>query len=156
GEVVEDVEGHADVVRRGREVRIELRDVATLGNDQLPLLGRLGGDGPGRSAFQNGRRGCPDTERGSALQEGAARETACLPRVDECPEIHGLPPHTRGTWDQGRLDDRSSSSRRRRATRLASSPRRQWGSTRSSPRWTRVMIGGSPWRRACTTASGVR
>ena len=57
---------------------------------------------------------------------------------------------------QGRAGRRSSSSRRRRATRLASSPRRQWGSTRSSPRWTRTMIGGSPRRRACMTASGVR
>ena len=57
---------------------------------------------------------------------------------------------------QDRAGRRNSSSRSRRATTVASSPRRQWGSTRSSPRRTRTMIGGSPWRRASMTASGVR
>ena len=49
-QVVEDVERDADVVGRGAEVRVELGDVAALGDDQLPLLRGLGLGGDPRSA----------------------------------------------------------------------------------------------------------
>ncbi len=41
-QIVEDIEAPADLVGRGAEVGIELRDVTALRDDQLPLLGRLG------------------------------------------------------------------------------------------------------------------
>src|SRR5438128_398621 len=44
-QIVEEVERHADVVGRSREVRVELRDVAALGDDQLRLRRRLGARG---------------------------------------------------------------------------------------------------------------
>ncbi len=62
-EVVEEIEGDADVVRRCAEVRVELRDVAALSGDELLLLRRL----------SLGRRRlverCRDAQRRPALQQ---------------------------------------------------------------------------------------
>src|SRR6266850_2011596 len=44
GQVVEDIEAPADVVGGRAEVRIELRYVSALGDDQLSLLSGLGVD----------------------------------------------------------------------------------------------------------------
>jgi hypothetical protein len=53
-EVVEHVERDADVVRRRAHVGIERRDVPTLGDQQLALLGGLGGGRTSQSARQGG------------------------------------------------------------------------------------------------------
>ena len=72
-QVVEDVERDADVVRRGREVGIEPGEVAALGDDELALLGRLGGGAPWRRALQQGRAAAP-TPRAAARSRKARRE----------------------------------------------------------------------------------
>src|SRR5206468_1810311 len=64
GEVVEDVERDADVVRRRALVRIERRDVTALGDDQLLLLRRL----RGRRARKTGRERGHRARRGGGLE----------------------------------------------------------------------------------------
>ena len=82
-QVVEDVEGHPDIVRRGAEVRVELGDVARLGGHQLLLLGGLGQGGAGRG---QGHRG-GGAEGGRSLEQvtsgqfhsgGSSSDSSCI------------------------------------------------------------------------------
>src|SRR5262249_8919113 len=86
-EVVEQVERDSDVVRRRAEVRIEFRDIAALGDDELTLLGRLCADGAGERRRQCGS-GAGDA---GSLQKLATGETG-----------HEAPPEKvllfAGTW----------------------------------------------------------
>jgi len=72
-------EGNPDVVRRRREVRIELRDVPALGHHQLALLGGLGRERPRGSRQERPGGGRPEPERARPAQELAARHGAGPP-----------------------------------------------------------------------------
>jgi hypothetical protein len=70
GQVVEEVEGDADLVGVGAEVRVELRDVATLGGDQLLLLRGLGL----RVPQPDGRHHPGGAEHGRPFEQLASRD----------------------------------------------------------------------------------
>src|SRR5439155_24121848 len=71
-EVVEEVERPADVVGRRAEVRVQPRQVAALGDDELTLLGRLGAGRAGQRRRQRGG----GAERGGGLQAISSRQMA--------------------------------------------------------------------------------
>src|SRR5207249_7260622 len=62
-QVVEDVERDTDVVRRRAQVRVQVGDVAALGDDEVALRGGLRLSGMRQSRERGGRAGCRDLQQ---------------------------------------------------------------------------------------------